>query len=95
MAPPRFSPQDLDQIPAVAAQWGKIVARRAFGHQGPGLDVPFTALEQLAAVAAAGLTEGNPHHPPRATSTGPRRPATLPRLRPALPGAAPDTAAAP
>ena len=58
MAAPELSPQDLDQIRTLAAQWGKIVARRAFGDRGPGLDVPFTALEQLAAAAAAGLTEG-------------------------------------
>lgn len=54
----RLTPQDLQQIRELAAQWGKIVARRAFGEQGPGLEVDFTTLEQLAQEAARGLTEG-------------------------------------
>jgi hypothetical protein len=53
-----LSPEDLQNVRARAAQWGQIVARRAFGDAGPGLDLDFTALEQLAAAAAAGLTEG-------------------------------------
>src|SRR6516225_8185943 len=58
MARNTLSPQDLQNIRDLAAQWGKIVSRRAFGEDGPGLDLDFTALEQLAAAAAAGLTEG-------------------------------------
>lgn len=58
MAHSKLSPQDLQDIRELAAQWGKIVSRRAFGEAGPGLDLDFTALEQLAAAAAAGLTEG-------------------------------------
>ena len=58
MARTQISPQDLQNIRTLAAQWGKIVARRTFGDQGPGLDFDFTALEQVAAAAAAGLTEG-------------------------------------
>lgn len=58
MARSQLSPQDLQDIRDLAARWGKIVARRAFGDQGPGLDTNFTTLEQLAAAAAAGLTEG-------------------------------------
>jgi len=58
MARSKLSPQDLQNIRDLAAQWGKIVSRRAFGEDGPGLDLDFTALEQLAAAAAAGLTEG-------------------------------------
>jgi hypothetical protein len=58
MARSQLSPQDLQEIRNLAAQWGKIVARRAFGEAGPGPDTTFTALEQLAAAAAAGLTEG-------------------------------------
>lgn len=53
----QLSPQDLQEIRNLAAQWGKIVARRAFGEAGPGPTTTFTTLEQLAA-AAAGLTEG-------------------------------------
>lgn len=48
----------LEAIRALAAQWGKIVARRAFGDTGPGLDVDLFALEAVADAAARGLTEG-------------------------------------
>lgn len=34
------------------------MARRGFGDDGPGLDVDFDAMEQVAQAAAAGLTEG-------------------------------------
>jgi hypothetical protein len=53
-----FTPAELDQLRALAAQWGKIVSKRAFGDDGPGLDVDFRTMEQIAAVAAQGLTEG-------------------------------------
>jgi hypothetical protein len=58
MASRRVSPEDLRQIRELAAGWGKIVARRAFGEQGPGLDTDFSALEEVAQEAARGLTEG-------------------------------------
>ena len=53
-----FSPQQLQEIRDFAAQWGKIIARRACGQLGPGLDLDLDAMEQLAQAAAAGLTEG-------------------------------------
>ena len=58
MSTPRFTAEELDQLRVLAAQWGKIVSRRAFGDEGPGLDVDFRTFEQIAAVAAQGLTEG-------------------------------------
>src|SRR5271168_259818 len=58
MSRPKISPKKLQEIREFAAQWGKIVARRAFGESGPGLDVDFQAMEEIAAAAAAGLTEG-------------------------------------
>jgi hypothetical protein len=58
MARTSFTPQDLQEIRDLAAQWGKIVARRAFGDQGPGCDVDLTTMEEVAVAAAAGLTEG-------------------------------------
>jgi hypothetical protein len=58
MARRPFTPQELHELRLLAAQWGKIVARRAFGDDGPGLDVDFNAMEQIAQAAAAGLTEG-------------------------------------
>ncbi len=51
-------PELLQEIRDLAAGWGKIVARRACGDAGPGLDTDFAALEQLARAAAAGLTAG-------------------------------------
>src|SRR5437763_15655763 len=52
------TPQELQELRTPASQWGKIVARRAFGDAGPGLDVDLDAMEQVAQAAAAGLTEG-------------------------------------
>jgi hypothetical protein len=58
MATSQLTPQDLQKIRDLAAQWGKIVARRAFGDTGPGLEVDLLTLEQVADAAARGLTEG-------------------------------------
>jgi len=52
-----FTPEELQQLRDLAAQWGKIVARRAFGNDGPGLDVDLDCMEQIAQAAAQGLTE--------------------------------------
>ena len=58
MAQRKLSAQKLQEIHDLAAGWGKIIARRAFGEPGPGLGVDFQAMEEAAAAAAAGLTEG-------------------------------------
>jgi hypothetical protein len=58
MAGPQLSPQKLQEIREFAAQWGKIVARRAFGEPGPDRAPDFQAMEQVAAAAARGLLEG-------------------------------------
>jgi hypothetical protein len=58
MASSKLNDKDLAEIHALAKQWGKIVVRRAFGDQGPGLDVDLDVMEQLATAAAAGLTAG-------------------------------------
>ena len=58
MTTSKLTPRELQNIRDLAAQWGKIVARRAFGEAGPGLDADLTTLEQVAAAAARGLTEG-------------------------------------
>ena len=54
----RFTPEELDQLRSLASRWAKIVAKRAFGDDGPGLDVDFRTFEQIATAAAQGLTEG-------------------------------------
>jgi hypothetical protein len=58
MPTPRFTPEELDRLRALAAEWAKIVSKRAFGDDGPGLDVDFRTFEQIATAAAQGLTEG-------------------------------------
>ncbi len=58
MAAPQFTPEELQDIRDLAARWGKIVARRAFGDAGPGLDADLATLERIAVAAAGGLTEG-------------------------------------
>src|SRR3954454_16271510 len=58
MARRTLTPEELQELRDLAAQWGKIVARRAFGDAGPGLDVDLDAMEQIAQAAATGLTEG-------------------------------------
>jgi hypothetical protein len=58
MTSSRFTPEELNELRSLAAQWGKIVSRHAFGEEGPGLDVDFRSMEQIATAAAQGLTEG-------------------------------------
>ena len=59
MAAAALTPQQLNDIRDFAAQWGKIVARRAFGDSGAELlELDLFALEQVASAAARGLTEG-------------------------------------
>src|SRR5439155_1539532 len=56
MARRTFTPEQLQEFQRFAAQWGKIIARRAFGDDGPGLDVDLDAMEQLAHAAATALS---------------------------------------
>lgn len=58
MAARKLSEKDLQEVRKLAKQWGKIVVGRAFGENGPGLDVDLDAMEQVAVAAAQGLTEG-------------------------------------
>jgi hypothetical protein len=58
----QFTDDELAELRSLAAQWGKIVSKRAFGEDGPGLDVDFRTMEQIAATAALGLTEGTLQH---------------------------------
>jgi hypothetical protein len=58
MATRKLSPEELQAVTRLAKQWGKIVVKHAFGEQGPGLDVDFAQMEEVASAAARGLTEG-------------------------------------
>ena len=53
-----LSVSDLARLTELAKDWGKIVVRRAFGDQGPGLDVDLTQMEALAQAVARGLIQG-------------------------------------
>ena len=53
MASGKLSDKDLAEIHCLAKQWGKIVVRRMFGDEGPGLDIDLDCMEQVAAAAAA------------------------------------------
>ena len=54
----QLSPHDLQEIRTFAAPGGPIIARRAFGGDGPDTEVDFQALEEVARAAAAGVCEG-------------------------------------
>ena len=54
----QFTPGEIQELRTLARQWGKILARRAFGDAGPGRDVDLDAMEQVAQAAAEGITEG-------------------------------------
>lgn len=62
MATRKLSPEQLAAITDLAKQWGKIVARNAYGSDGPGPDVDFDEMEQIAAAATAGLAAGTLEH---------------------------------
>lgn len=62
MAKRELTPEQLGAITDLAKQWGKIVARNAYGEGGPGLDVDFDQMEQIAAAATAGLAAGTLEH---------------------------------
>jgi hypothetical protein len=44
----RARSDDRAALHNMATGWGKVVARRAFGDEGPGLDIDFGSIESLA-----------------------------------------------
>jgi hypothetical protein len=54
----KLSSEQLVAVKDLAKQWGKIVAKNAYGPDGPPLDADFDEMEQIAAAATAGLVEG-------------------------------------
>lgn len=54
----KLTPAELESVAQLARSWGKIAIRRAFGEQGPGLDVDLAQMEAVAVAAARGLTAG-------------------------------------
>ena len=62
MAKRKLTPEQLAAVKDLAKGWGKIVARNAYGADGPGPDVDFDQMEQIAAAATAGLAAGTLEH---------------------------------
>src|SRR6266566_4684261 len=62
MAKRKLSPEQLAALEELAQQWGKIVANRAYGEDGPDLDVDFDQMEQVAAAVSSGLARGTLEH---------------------------------
>ncbi|HEX4613054.1 MAG TPA: hypothetical protein VH092_32995 [Urbifossiella sp.] len=56
----RRSEPQLAELREVAPTWGQIISTRAFGEDGPDLDIDFRAMEEIGAAAARGLVEGAP-----------------------------------
>ena len=54
----KLSPEQLTALEELAQQWGKIVANRAYGEDGPDLDVDFDQMEQISAAVTRGLARG-------------------------------------
>jgi len=49
---------DLSEIRDLAYGWGKIVTRRAYGEEGPGLDLDFDSIESLAVDVGQAVIRG-------------------------------------
>ena len=54
----RGQSDDLSELRGIAYGWGKIVVRRAYGDEGPGLDLDFDSLESLAVDMGQALIRG-------------------------------------
>ncbi len=49
---------DLSPLRDLAYGWGKIVSRRAYGEEGPGLDLDFDSIESLAVDMGQAVIQG-------------------------------------
>lgn len=54
----RTPPDDRETLRDLASGWGKVVARRAYGDEGPGLDLDFDSIESLAVDIGRAVIEG-------------------------------------
>jgi hypothetical protein len=51
-------PDDLSHLRDMAYGWGKVVSRRAYGDEGPGLDIDFDSIESLAVDVGQAVVRG-------------------------------------
>jgi hypothetical protein len=49
---------DLSHLRGMAYGWGKVVSRRAYGDEGPGLDIDFDSIESLAVEIGQAVIKG-------------------------------------
>lgn len=49
---------DLSHLRDMAYGWGKVVSRRAYGDEGPGLDIDFDSIESLAVDIGQAVIKG-------------------------------------
>ena len=54
----KTQPEDSSQLRDMAYGWGKIVSRRAYGDEGPGLDIDFDSIESLAVDVGQAVVRG-------------------------------------
>ncbi len=58
MAEVKLTSEEIARIEELAKGWGKIIVRRHWGEQGPGLDVDLNQMEQVAMAAVRALLAG-------------------------------------
>ncbi len=51
-------PEDLSDLRDMAYGWGKVASRRAYGDQGPGLDIDFDSIESMAVDLGQAVIKG-------------------------------------
>jgi hypothetical protein len=54
----KAQPEDLSDVRDMAYGWGKVVSRRAYGDEGPGLDIDFDSIETLAVDIGQAVIKG-------------------------------------
>jgi hypothetical protein len=54
----KAQPEDLAHLRDLAYGWGKVVSRRAYGEEGPGLDIDFDSIESLAVEIGQAVIRG-------------------------------------
>ena len=50
--------EDLSKLRDMAYGWGKIVSRRVYGEEGPGLDIDFDSIETMAVDIGQAVVQG-------------------------------------
>ncbi len=54
----KSQPEDLSALREMAYGWGKVVSRRAYGEEGPGLDIEYESIESMAVEMGYAMIKG-------------------------------------